>query len=982
MSAADNPSSEHRFLSVLFCDMADSTGHVFSMDAEAYADLLTAYRNIVFESVRRQGGTVARLVGDGVLAYFGWPLASGRDAQAAIACALEITAGVPRLVSSVPITVRIAVETGWLLVGEIGIDQGSVTAIEHLAAVGPAPHVAARLQQFARPNGVIAGEATLRLLGGRFVTEPADTTGIRLPVKVTAAHVLGEAGGGDPLARLRFRGLEPPVGREAELAALRARWALASNGLGQVVLLSGEPGIGKSRLLGAFVNELDTERGIVALFCSAPGRDTPFQPIMPPLRRAMGVDPQDDARQIRIKAVEFARSLNLDDDGHGMALAALLGSPSRDPPPPTILRRQIDEVLLALAGRLARERPLVILAEDAHWADPSTLDLLRTLADWAPSARLLLVVTYRSDHVMAWPDRSHVLRLALSPLSHQSSAELAAARAIALGLSLADERVGDIVKRAEGVPLFVEEFVRALAHGGGETDRLPGSVAQLLTARLDSLGPARPLAHLAAVLGRETPVQLLKALSGMTNNEFGDAEQRLTDTGLMLRRGIGETAILTFRHALLSDAAYNALPSYRRRTLHGVVADTLSRINPTLAANEPEALARHYAAAGRIVDANRLFCDAAAIALSAGAFVEAEAHARRALESGGLLPQTDRDVAVLPALALLGEALIATRGYADPEVQEIFERGARLALAMGNARETLPVLRGLTSFYQVRGPLWMAHQLSERVLQIARLVGEPLVLAQAERRHGWCRMCEGDLAQARRLLEAALARQAAVSDEDAAKELIFDDATTHGTLAWLDWLTEGTPAALARAEQAEARAASSPRPLSAAYAFGFAAIARQLAGDVDGAERLAARCGAIAAARGFIYWTAMAEALRGWSEALRDHSLVGLNRLRGAVADYHRTQSELLRPYLLGLLAEAEHVAGSGVDGFQALDLAEELATAIGARLHLPILSMLRGRLMTGAHALRAFSAARDEAVSQGATALAAAADAELARRQ
>jgi len=294
----------------------------------------------------------------------------------------------------------------------------------------------------------------------------------------------------------------------------------------------------------------------------------------------------------------------------------------------------------------------------------------------------------------------------------------------------------------------------------------------------------------------------------------------------------------------------------------------------------------------------------------------------------------------------------------------------------------LPVLRGLTSFYQVHGPLSLAHRLGERVLQIARVVGEPLLLAQAERRHGWCRMCEGDLAEARVLLEAALARQTAVSDADANQELAFDDVTTLGTLAWLDWLTDGPGASLTRARQTAARAETSTRPLSAAYAFGFAAIAHQLSGDSDGAQHMAERCGAIAGARGFVYWIIMADALRGWSEAVRDHVPSGALRLRQALAEYHRTQSEILRPYLLGLLAEAEHATGSDAAAHEALDRAEAVAIAIGARLFLPTLLMLRGRLLSGTAAIRALSAARKEALTQGATALAVAATAELARKR
>jgi class 3 adenylate cyclase len=980
MSGGSALSPEHRYLSVLFCDMVDSTGHVFSMEAEAYAALLSAYRRIVFERVRRHGGTVARVVGDGVLAYFGWPLASGRDALAAVACAREIAAATPRLDSPVTVAVRISIETGWVLVGDIGTGQGLDNAIEHGAAVGPTPHVAARLQALARLNGVIVGERTLQLLGGRFITEPADTTGIRLPVPVTAAHVIGETGGGDPLARLRVGELPPPVGRDVELAALRARWELASSGQGQVVLLSAEAGMGKTRLLTAFLDHIGTARGVVVLFCSAPGQDSPFQPVIETLRRALHVTADDDADSILAKATEFSVGLGLAGEAYATALAALLGVSPPDPPAPTAIRRHIHETLLALIDRLVRQRPQVIVVEDVHWADPSTLDFLQMLADWAQFTQLLLIVTYRSDHVLPWTDRAHVLRLALSPLSDDAAGRLATDLAAAAGLALDREPLTNIVTRAEGVPLFVEEFVRALSHQTGPAPRLPGSVAQLLTARLDSLGPARQLAQVAAVMGRDTPIALLKSMSDMTDDNFEDTVQRLTDTGLMTRRGAGETAMLEFRHALLADAAYEALPSDRRRALHSTVAEALRRLRPSLTNSEPEVLARHLAAADRSSEASALFRNAAANALSSAAFIEAETHARRALELAEDLRGPTGNETVVAALALLGEALIATHGYAHAEVQQVFERGARLALGMGTAREMLPVLRGLTSFYQVRGPLWLAHQLSERVLQIAKIVGEPLLLAQAERRHGWCRMCEGNLVVARQLLEDALARQMAVGDSVADRNFIFDDVTTLGTLAWLDWLTDGRDAALNRSAQTAVRAENCTRPLSAAYAFGFAAIAHQLAGDAEGVERLAARCGAIAAEHGLVYWTATAEALRGWSQAFGHHASDGVFRLRRAVADYHRTQSEILRPYLLGLQAEAEFLAGSGAAAREALDLAEEVTTTLDARLHLPTLLLLRGRLSEGAESMRALAAARDEARRQGAAALAIVAEAELAR--
>jgi hypothetical protein len=405
------------------------------------------------------------------------------------------------------------------------------------------------------------------------------------------------------------------------------------------------------------------------------------------------------------------------------------------------------------------------------------------------------------------------------------------------------------------------------------------------------------------------------------------------------------------------------------------VASVLRRTNPSIEAYEPEVLARHLAAADAGLEAVKLLCQAAAKALTSGGFVEAEAHARRALGIAETLEE-EGPRATIEALVPLGEALIAIRGYADPDVQATFERGARLALDMGTARDLLPVLRGLTSYYQVRGPLWLAQQLGDRVLQTAKVVGEPLLLAQAQRRHGWCRFCQGKLSEARLLLEAALTSQ--VSIEMAQGDLAYDEATTLATLAWLDWLTLGDAAALSRAAQAAGRAEVSPRPLSAAYTFGFVAIVHQLCSDWEGAERFAVRCKSIASERHIIYFMAVADALIGWCQALRDRSAVGLERLRNAVMQYGDLQSEILLPYLLGLLAEAEHAIGSDTAALAALDRADAVVAAIGAYVYKPGLLLARSRIQDRDTALRVLPLALEAATEQGATALASKISTEL----
>ena len=971
MAVSREPSTEHRFLSVLFCDLVGSTDHQFRMETEQFAALLTDYRRIVFDRVRRRGGYVARTVGDGVLVFFGWPDASGRDAQAAVLCALDIAARMRRGIGAVPAAVRLAVETGWVLVGDIGASSDPAGVLDRADVVGAAPNIAARLQTIARPNGVVAGEGTLPLLGERFVTEPADTAGLKLPAPVAAVHVLAEAGAGDPLGRLRARvgnrlgqRVSAPVGREAELNALLGRWTLARQNNGQIVLLAGDPGMGKSNLLAALLAQIrPDDPEVMGLFCSAAARDSPFQPLTEPLRVALGLDLDADPASIRAPCADFAAVLGLSNPAAGDALATLLGAPPDDPPPPAVLRRCTVEALLRLVDRLQRERPLLILVEDVQWADPSTQDLLHEIAGRIADKRVLLIATHHSYDPIDWPDRPHLMRMPLAPLPPHVAHRLAAALALSLGIPLDEPARAAIVARAEGVPLFIEEFVRALGDRA-QPVRLPGSVAQLLSARLDALGTARAFAQYASVLGKEAPVALLQTLSGWTPEQSEDALQRLTGSGVMVSRGVGSNAVLAFRHGLLGDAAYRAMPKRRVQELHRQVARALQRISPALALNAEEALGHHLAEAGETAEAATLFRAAAAGALASGAFKEAEAHARRAVGLAELLPNGARSPALLAALMPLGEALIAVRGYAHPEVQDVFERGARLALGMGTAHDMLPALRGLTSFYQVRGPMARAHELSARVLQIARLVDDPALVRQAARRHGWCLLCQGRIAEARVQLLSAIVH-------DGARTRVEDDdnALTLGHLAWVDWLTEGAAAALERARRAAALIGDDSRPLSAAYALGFVAVVHQLAGDRAGTAHFAQRCRAIAEPRGMAYWIAMANALAGWSEATGG-SGDGLARLRNAIGDYSRTQGLVLKPYLLGLLAEAEQAAGTAEAAARALDEAAAVVDRIGADLFRPVLLRLQARNLAGPERQEVLRAAQQIAEAQGAASI------------
>lgn len=972
MENAHAPAAEHRLLSIMFCDMVDSTGQQFRMAPEQFAAVLTAYRETVFDCVRRRGGYVARVVGDGVLIFFGWPSASGKDAQTAVSCALDIAARIERGLDGVKVAARLAVETGWVLVGDLGTANAPRIELEHATVVGMAPNVAARLQQYARRNGVIAGPGTLPLLNGGFVTEPADTTGVNLPFVVQAAHVIREAGSGDPLGRLR----QPldgspvvPVGREDIFQDIRARWGRARDGEGQAVLLTGNAGMGKSHLLAALLHDVGPfQPEIMGLFCSPASRDSPFHPLEPWLRDMTGIQPDAVQAEVQQRSADFAASLGLNDPAAGMAVATLLGAIHADAPGPGAMRRHIFDVLLAAIGKLSREHPLLIMVEDLHWADPSTREFLSQVAAFIPGRRVMLIVTDRDTHEAAFPQDQSIVRLSLGPLGTEAAEALADRTARALGLDLDTGTRTAIIGRSDGVALFVQEFVRALANPRAPMAHPPGTIGQLLTARLDALGFAKPLAQVASVVGPEASLDLLFELAQLPRPRFEDAIERLTSGDVLVRRGVEDKAVVAFRHALLADAAYHGMPSARRRELHRLVARALQRVSPALAATAPENLAHHLAEAGEKAEAAVLFRSAAHFRLASGAYAEAEAHARRDVELSEALSAGTGKKNLLAGLMPLGEALIATRGYAHLDVQAVYERAARLAMDLGTAAELLPALRGLTSFYQVRGPMSRARELGAQVLRIARVVGDDALIRQAERRHGWCLLCEGRLTEAEALLESSLARHARL--DPAERDAQRDDALVLSHLAWSDWFTKGAAATMARAELAAARA-DMGSPLHATYALGFVAVAHQICGDREGAARYASQSGAIARERGIVYWIAMADAVIGWSDAIRGDAS-GLGVLRTAIADYDRTQGRVLRPYLLGLLAEAELGLGSRDRALAAISEADAIVNAIGVELYRAPLLRLRALAQTGSARAVTLLAAKNTAIAQGARAFAA----------
>jgi class 3 adenylate cyclase len=602
--------AERRQLTVMFCDLVGSTAMSARLDPEDMRAIIAAYHKCCATLIAGGGGFVAKYMGDGVLAYFGYPHAHEHDAERAGFAIVE-TAPKLETPASAPLHERVGIATGIVVVGDL---LGSGEAQER-GVVGDTPNLAARLQTIAAPDSVVIGEGTRKLLGDLFELHdlgPQDLKGVSGPTRAYVA--LRESSRESRFDALHADGLTALVGREEETELLRRRCMRAKAGEGQVVLLSGEAGIGKSRLAAEFLQDLaDEPHQRLRYFCSPQHTDSAFHPIIAQLERAAGLTREDDPKTkldrldalvatsapSRADAALLAEILSLPNDGRYPAL---------DLSPPQLRQRTL-EALIAQTEAIARQTPTLLIFEDAHWADPSSLEALGQLVDQIQSMRALLFVTFRPELAAPWVGRPHVTTLSINRLTRREAEALI--DRVAGNKPLPAHLRQDIVERADGVPLFVEEMTKAVleAEGEGAAARalasipssalsVPASLHASLMARLDRLGEAKAMAQTGAAIGREFSHALLAAVTAETEAELAVPLDRLVQAGLLYRRGSAPHATYLFKHALVQDTAYGTLLREPRRALHSRIASVLENRFPEVADNQPELLARHFADAG------------------------------------------------------------------------------------------------------------------------------------------------------------------------------------------------------------------------------------------------------------------------------------------------------------------------------------------------------------------------------------------------
>jgi class 3 adenylate cyclase/predicted ATPase len=941
--------AERRQVTVMFSDLVGSTALSARMDPEDLRDVISAYQKCVSETVQRFGGFVAKYMGDGVLVYFGYPQAHEYDAERAVRAGLALVAAVSALKTPAPLLTRVGIATGLVVVGDL-IGSG---ASQEQAIVGETPNLAARLQGVAEPNRVVIAESTRRLVGNLFELEnlgAQDLKGISGPVSawvaVRPASVEGR------FEAFHASGLTELVGREEELELLVRRWSKAKTGEGQVVLLSGEAGIGKSRLTAALLDRLASEPHTrLRYFCSPQHMDSAFYPIISQMERAAGLT-HDDTPQAKLDKLDTLLSQSSTPAQDAALLAEMLSLPNDGRYPALELdaqrrRERTLEALTAQVAALSQSNPVLMIFEDAQWIDPTSLEALSRAAERIRTLGVLLIVSYRPEFEPPWIGQPHVTALTVNRLGQREIAAMI--ERIICNKPLPASIKQDILERTDGIPLFVEEITKAVVEAGGDeaaeraasaipppSIAVPASLHASLMARLDRLGAAKEVAQIGAVIGREFPHSLLAAVANRSEAELKSAIDRLVNAGLLFQQGQPPHAKYLFKHALVQDAASGTLLRDPRRALHARIAEALETQFDDVAEVQPELLARHSTEAGLIEKAALQWGKAGYRSLARSALVEAVAQITRALDQIATLPSTPdlRRQRIELQVALI-TPLVHVKGYAASETKAAAEQAHLLikqSEALGEPPEDplllFSALYGcwVSSYVAFKG--YEACELSQQFLALAENKGTTAPLIIGHRIVGISSLISGDISKGRAHFDRAIAFYDPAKHRSLATRFGVDAAVSILCYrSWALWSLGYPNAALADTQLALKQARDVSQAATLMYAQAHGLWPQMWAGNYAAAGRLLEEGVALANEKSAMHWKTLGMIGQGCLLAVTTANFSdAVHTISGGIAEYRSKGATVWLPLILSHLALAKAELGHFDDALRYLD---EAMTAI-----------------------------------------------------
>ncbi|MGB6311558.1 MAG: adenylate/guanylate cyclase domain-containing protein [Pseudolabrys sp.] len=939
-SPVQHREAEFRQITVMFCDLVGSTQLSEKLDPEDLQKIIDSYRRECSTAIRRYGGEVARYLGDGVLAFFGWPYAHEDDAPRAVHAALEIVSVVTKISESVTLACRVGVCSGPVVVGEIR----NSTASWSMDAVGETPNIAARLQTLAEPDTVLISESTRRLVSATFDLQslgPQALKGITEPVR--AYRVLAAKSAGSRFEAAHAGTLTPLVGRSSELRLLLDRWEKVKEGDGQVILLSGIPGVGKSRLLHELKSHVEEEPHILLHHqCSPYHNQSAFHPVIEQIEQAAHLIAREaDADKITKLQAYLPRSTNSSIEPL-LLIANLLSISTENQQhlseltPQQIKNRTIStlvEMLLAFSV----QRPTLCIFEDAHWLDASTLELLELMISRIAHARVLLIVSSRPEFRPTWLAHANVSTHSLTRLSQAEVRTMI--RDLLRGGNMPQKLVDQIIEKADGVPLFIEELTSStlsapLRETLGHTEqpaslRVPETLSDALMERLDRAAPSRRVAQIAAVIGREFSDDLLSAAARIDEEDMQSALSLLEQADIIYRVGISPFVRFAFKHVLLRDAIYDSLLKSKRQQIHADIAAILVHDFPKLVENQPEVLALHYQEASNHQMAIRYWFESGQRALAHSANVEAIANFRKALQLLNALPETpERIKQEIDIQLALGIPLIAVRGYTAAETREAFSRARTLCLRLGDIPEYFQALFGLWGNHWMCGKNDEALRMADEFLSRSRALSDPVLLMVANRVMGSTLLTLGDFQSSASHFEETI-RLSTGREERPLYNLymVGPRAASLLLLSWDLWILGYPDQALSRVSEALASGKDLGHPYTVAFAHYMTSVVHLLRGDAAHALESAERSFEMSQEQRFSLYAILSRISRG--RAIGELGRLGEARveLTQGIDEARRNGVGFMLPMMDSWLADVHTKTG---ENEYALSFVERALTNIG----------------------------------------------------